>query len=134
MARYLPTSSQEVITSTEKQETNDMNSSAKIATYLGPNHSGDSTLVDSSSDGDGDTGLTNNQGKLLYLIHLHTAKAKDRDSKDRWLRKQSLNVLIYEGVVSELFDYDYRKVRVSIVSLYESVCFQLKSRRLGCFI
>ena len=50
------------ITPTEKQETYDMNSSAKIATYLGPNHSGDSTM-DSSSD-DGDTGLTNNQGKL----------------------------------------------------------------------
>jgi len=54
--------------------------------------------------------LTNNQSLLyrrLYLIHLHTAKAKDRDSKDRWLRKQSLDILVYEGVVSELFDYDY---------------------------
>lgn len=83
----------------EKQETNDMNSSAKIA-YIGPNRSGDSdTVVDSSSE-DGDTGLSANQGRLLYLIHLHTAKAKDRDSKDRWLRKQSLDILIYEGVIS----------------------------------
>lgn len=54
--------------------------------------------------------LTNNQSLLyrrLYLIHLHTSKAKDRDSKDRWLRKQSLDILIYEGVISSLFDYDY---------------------------
>ena len=77
-----------------------MNSSAKIATYIGPNRSGDSdTMVDSSSE-DGDTLLSKNQGRLLYLIHLHTAKAKDRDSKDRWLRKQSLDILIYEGVIS----------------------------------
>jgi len=39
-------------------------------------------MVDSSSE-DGDTGLTNNQSLLyrrLYLIHLHTSKAKETET------------------------------------------------------
>lgn len=52
-------------------------------------------------------GLTDNQNRLLYLIDLHTAKATDRESSDRWVRKQALSVLIYEGIISGIFDYDY---------------------------
>ena len=31
----------------------------------------------------------------------------DGDSTDRWIRKQALSVLIYEGIVAKVFDYDY---------------------------
>jgi hypothetical protein len=52
-------------------------------------------------------GLTDNQNRLLYLIDLHTTKAQDREGSDRWMRKQALSVLIYEGIISGIFDYDY---------------------------
>jgi len=52
-------------------------------------------------------GLTDNQNRLLYLIDLHTTKANDREGSDRWIRKQALSVLVYEGVISGVFDYDY---------------------------
>ena len=41
------------------------------------------------------------------MIDLHTAKATDRDGSDRWARKQALSVLIYEGIIAGVFDYDY---------------------------
>lgn len=41
------------------------------------------------------------------MIDLHTKKATDRDGSDRWIRKQPLSVLIYEGIISGIFDYDY---------------------------
>ena len=41
------------------------------------------------------------------MIDLHTAKATDRDGSDRWVRKQALSVLIYEGIIAGVFDYDY---------------------------
>eukprot|EP00956_Cyclotella_meneghiniana_P024643 scaffold49757_cov82-Cyclotella_meneghiniana.AAC.3 len=53
------------------------------------------------------SGLTENQNRLLYLIDLHTAKATDREGSDRWVRKQALSVLIYEGVIAGIFNYDY---------------------------
>lgn len=80
---------------------------AKIASYL--NHErldADSDALVESSDEE-DTGLTDNQNRLLYLIDLHTKKATDREGSDRWIRKQPLSVLIYEGIISEIFDYDY---------------------------
>ena len=51
--------------------------------------------------------MTDNQNRLLYFIHLHTKKNDDGDSKDRWIRKQALSVLLYEGIVAKVFDYDY---------------------------
>ena len=59
-------------------------------------------------------GLTDNQNRLLYLISLHTKKAEDRAGSDRWLRKQALSVLIYEGIIAEIFDYDYAPQSVSV--------------------
>lgn len=41
------------------------------------------------------------------MIDLHTKKATDREGSDRWIRKQPLSVLIYEGIISGIFDYDY---------------------------
>lgn len=53
------------------------------------------------------TGLTSNQRRLLYLIELHTNRATIRSDKDVWIRKQALSVIIYEGILANVFDYDY---------------------------
>ena len=49
------------------------------------------------------TGLTENQNRLLYLVSLYTHKAESHDDKDEWIRKPALLVLIYEGVVANVF-------------------------------
>lgn len=67
----------------------------------------DSEAIDEEDNSVGDTGLTENQNRLLHLINLHTANAKNREGSDRWIRKQALQVLVYEGVIAEVFDYDY---------------------------
>jgi len=52
-------------------------------------------------------GLTDNQNRMLYLINLHTKKAESRNEKDIWIRKQALSVIVYEGVLADVFDFDY---------------------------
>lgn len=59
-------------------------------------------------------GLTENQGRLLYLISLYTRPAKTDADNEEWIRRQALLVLIYEGIVVNteverkgVFDYDY---------------------------
>ncbi|CAM9155222.1 unnamed protein product, partial [Choristocarpus tenellus] len=54
-----------------------------------------------------DTGLTENQNRLLYMISLYTYKSDTRDEKDSWLRKPALVVLLYEGIVANVLDFDY---------------------------
>ena len=52
--------------------------------------------------------MTENQNRLLYLLSLYSRKAApNTDELDEWLRKQALIVLIYEGVVAGVLDYDY---------------------------
>lgn len=58
--------------------------------------------VSSSSE---DNGLTENQNRLLYLIDLHTSRTNDDGC--RWIRRQALSVLLYDGIVNNIFDYDY---------------------------
>lgn len=52
-------------------------------------------------------GLSVNQKRLLYMLSLYTHPAETEDDKERWIRQQALMVLIYEGVVARVFDYDY---------------------------
>ena len=40
--------------------------------------------------------------RLLYLISSYAPP-----DTSRWVREQSTNVLIYEGIVTNIFDYDY---------------------------
>ncbi|KAA0173097.1 hypothetical protein FNF27_05446 [Cafeteria roenbergensis] len=54
-----------------------------------------------------DVGLTENQQRLLWLIHLHSRPALTADDTERWARHQSIMVLVYEGVVAQALDYDY---------------------------
>ena len=51
--------------------------------------------------------MTENQNRLLYLVSLYTHKAESHDDKDEWIRKPALLVLIYEGIVANVLDYDY---------------------------
>jgi WD repeat-containing protein 35 len=51
---------------------------------------------------------------LLYLIDLHSRKAENRNEKDIWIRKQALSVIVYEGVVADVFDYDYAPTSILI--------------------
>jgi WD repeat-containing protein 35 len=41
------------------------------------------------------------------LIDLYTKKAASRSDKDIWIRKQALSVIIYEGILANIFNYDY---------------------------
>ncbi|CAM9321632.1 unnamed protein product, partial [Ascophyllum nodosum] len=60
-----------------------------------------------ANEDDADTGLTGNQNRLLYMLSLYTHKADARDEKDFWLRKPALIVLMYEGIVANVLDFDY---------------------------
>ena len=71
--------------------------------------------TESESDEDEDTGLTENQNRLLYMISLYTKKATPgTDEQDEWVRKQALVVLLYEGIVAGVLDFDYAPASVSI--------------------
>ena len=50
---------------------------------------------------------TMNHMKLLYLISKYSHCAQTVHEKERWIRKLPMLVLIYEGVVQKVFDYDY---------------------------
>lgn len=52
-------------------------------------------------------GLTENQRRLLYLMSLYSSPATTSAEKERWIRKPSVLVLIYEGIVAQVLDYDY---------------------------
>eukprot|EP01035_Chromulina_nebulosa_P020795 gene20795-26959_t len=76
-----------------------------------------SSEADSQSDSEDeeDTGLTENQNRLLYLISLYSHRATaGTDEKDEWVRKQALIVLTYEGIVAGVLDYDYAPASVSV--------------------
>lgn len=52
-------------------------------------------------------GLTESQRRLLYMISLYARPATTADEKEEWIRKQALLVLIYEGIIMQVLDYDY---------------------------
>lgn len=41
------------------------------------------------------------------MVSLYTHKADTRGERDHWLRKPALVVLLYEGVVANVLDFDY---------------------------
>lgn len=41
------------------------------------------------------------------MMSLYTAYARTEDEKERWIRKPAVLVLIYEGIVAQVLDYDY---------------------------
>lgn len=80
------------------------------AKNVGLGFDADSDSDDDDSDSAGsasNTGLTENQNRLLYLISLYTHAARTDTEKEEWIRKQAVQVLIYEGITSQVLDYDY---------------------------
>jgi len=41
------------------------------------------------------------------MIELYTHKAMGADEKNEWIRKPALMVMVYEGIVANVLDYDY---------------------------
>lgn len=58
--------------------------------------------------------MNDNQSRLLCLIDAHTKIGNNGHLKDRWIRKQALFVLIYEGIIANIFEYDYAPVSTMI--------------------
>ena len=50
---------------------------------------------------------TMNHLKLLYLISKYSHCAQTVHEKERWIRKLPVLVLLYEGIVQRVFEYDY---------------------------
>ncbi|CAM9159563.1 unnamed protein product [Pylaiella littoralis] len=67
----------------------------------------DTETESEGDDDEEDTGLTENQNRLLYMVSLYTHKADNRGDRDHWLRKPALVVLLYEGIVANVLDFDY---------------------------
>ncbi|CAM9795797.1 unnamed protein product, partial [Scytosiphon promiscuus] len=67
----------------------------------------DTETESEGDDDEEDTGLTENQNRLLYMVSLYTHKADTRGDRDHWLRKPALVVLLYEGIVANVLDFDY---------------------------
>jgi hypothetical protein len=57
---------------------------------------------------------TNDHLKLLYLISKYAKCSLTAEEKEGWIRKNSLLVLIYEGIVAGVFDYDYAPVSAMV--------------------
>eukprot|EP01048_Picozoa_sp_COSAG05_P026923 COSAG05_NODE_7598_length_791_cov_1.589595_2_plen_70_part_01 len=57
---------------------------------------------------------TNDHLKLLYLISKYAKCSLTVEEKEGWIRKNSLLVLIYEGIVAGAFDYDFAPVSLMV--------------------
>ncbi|TMW55734.1 hypothetical protein Poli38472_010616 [Pythium oligandrum] len=58
--------------------------------------------------------LSPNQFKLLYLISLYAVAANSTKQNERWMRQVPLLVLMYEGIISGVFDFDYAPASVRL--------------------
>ena len=88
----------------EEEEEEDNNDNKE----LGFDADSDSEMEDAVSTGSAsNTGLTENQNRILYMVGLYTHAARTEDEKEEWIRKQALQVLIYEGIVLQVLDFDY---------------------------
>eukprot|EP01050_Picozoa_sp_SAG11_P027489 SAG11_NODE_6985_length_1214_cov_1.258296_1_plen_199_part_00 len=65
------------------------------------------TASDAESDEGEEEEWTNDHLKLLYMISKYAECALTPDDDEGWIRKNSLLVLMYEGIVAHVFDYDY---------------------------
>ena len=60
-----------------------------------------------SEEEDDEEEWTNDHLKLLYLISRYAECASTPEEREGWIRKNSILVLMYEGIVDGVFDYDY---------------------------
>lgn len=59
--------------------------------------------------------LTDDHLKLLYLISKYTRTAKRSFEKDKWIKEFTLRALIYEGIVNNVFNYDYSPMSIEMI-------------------
>jgi hypothetical protein len=45
--------------------------------------------------------------KLLFLVSKYAVSARSVDDKEGWIRQVALLILLYEGVTSNVLDFDY---------------------------
>ena len=55
-----------------------------------------------------------NHAKLLYMINKYAQPAKTAEEEESWVRNVPLIVLIYEGIVAGVLDFDYAPQSVLI--------------------
>lgn len=58
--------------------------------------------------------LSEDHFKMLYIISKYSHQAEHANDTETWIRKLPLLVLVYEGIVEGLFDYDYAPTSVFI--------------------
>ena len=63
---------------------------------------------DDSEEEEEEEEWTDDHLKLLYMISQYAQCALAPGDPEGWIRKNSALVLIYEGIVAEVFDYDVR--------------------------
>eukprot|EP01047_Picozoa_sp_COSAG01_P007043 COSAG01_NODE_260_length_20041_cov_15.896249_1_plen_908_part_00 len=68
--------------------------------------------------------MTSEHLRLLYLIRRYT----DDENGTKWLRSIPLSVLVYEGVVAEVFDWDYAPVTIVVSGLRATVNLSQEGR------
>ena len=51
--------------------------------------------------------VTQNQLKLLYLICQYSFASENHLEEECWIRRIPILVLVYEGIIAQVFDYDY---------------------------
>lgn len=61
-----------------------------------------------------DDKVTQDHMRLLYLVSLYTKPAENDEEKEVWIRSHALLVLIYEGVVTGVLDYDYSSMAMTV--------------------
>lgn len=61
--------------------------------------------------------MTEEHKKLLYLISLYSSPtSSDGALKELWVGQTSLLVLLYEGIVAKVFDYDFAPASIALGS------------------
>mmetsp|Transcript_10807 Transcript_10807/g.26463 ORF Transcript_10807/g.26463 Transcript_10807/m.26463 type:complete len:893 (+) Transcript_10807:104-2782(+) len=55
----------------------------------------------------GDVRWSLNHAKLLYLIHKYAVTAQSLEEEETWIRNVPLLVMVYEGIVAGVLDFDY---------------------------
>jgi hypothetical protein len=63
-----------------------------------------------------DDKVTQDHMRLLYLVSLYTKPAENDEEKEVWIRSHALLVLIYEGIITGVLDYDYSSMAMTIGS------------------
>jgi WD repeat-containing protein 35 len=102
--------------SAEKYEVNDDEEEMAASGEEDSEDKESSQFSESSEEEDdaSDTGLTENQNRLLYMVSLYTNIAQSDEEAEEWIRKSALLVMTYEGIVQQVFDYDYAPASMSV--------------------